>query len=455
MKEDKNIDIDIKKFLEENENIEVPKGISEGINNTLEYINKNNSKKYNYKRKLVVASIIGTLIITAPFVTKAAIEKLYKYIPGEGNVMKVEGKLYILEDSITKQKGNSDITLSGVVFNEEVGEIEVKVEGEFAEPSKHAKLTINGKSKRGEGYITSGSSDGRTPDKWIYKYTFKHKEKYNNDKMNIKISWDDGRSVDYELKLKEANSSSNYKRLGVTDTKLNVGITGFVKERKNTLDINLTNDIRSNNEGIYYGMFGYPTDDWSLNLAQDDIITLTDARGSVVKGILIEHEDRNNHFRFDIEDLIKPYTINVPSISILTRGEVSISDEIELNVEGDLIETNINKTIEMNVIDELYKSGNTKVRLIKGMKDGNRYNIDLEYINDESNPINMEWISIIPSGNSIKNEEWFETGTSGSILEENRWEISFDLPYPNENKLYIKLKDNSYKIEGNWNLVIE
>lgn len=454
MKEDKNIDIEIKKMLEENDNIVVPKEISEGIDNTLEYINKNN-KKHNYKRKLAIASTIGILLITAPFVAKASIEKLYKYIPGEGNVMAVEGKLYILEESITKQKGNADITLTGVVFNEEAKEIEVKVEGEFAEPNESANITINGKNKLGKGYITYGSSDGREPDKWIYKYTFKYKEKYNDDDMNIKISWDDGRSVDYDVKLKEANSNSDYKNLGVTDTNLGISITGFVDEKENILDINFVNDIKPINEGIYYGMIGYPIDDWSLNRETEGIITLTDANGKVAKGKLIRHEDRENHFRFDISDLVKPYSINIPSISVLTRGEVATSDEIELDIEANLVETYINKIVELEFIDDLYKYGNNEVKLIKGVKDGNRYTIELEYIYDETNPIKIEWISMVPSGKSIKEEEWFDTGTSASAIGENRVQISFELPYQNDNKLYIKLKDNAYKIEGNWNLVIE
>lgn len=454
MKEDKNIDIDIKKMLEENDNIVVPKEISEGIDSTLEYINKNN-KKHNYKRKLAIASTIGILLITAPFVAKASIEKLYKYIPGEGNVMAAEGKLYILEESITKQKGNADITLSGVVFNEEANEIEVKVEGEFAEPNKHAKINVNGKSKLGEGYITSGSSGGREPDKWIYKYTFKYKEKYNDDNINIEVSWDDGRSVDYDIKLKEAKSNSDYKDLGITDTKLNIGITGFVKEKENVLDVNFVSDIRPTNEGLYYGMIEYPTDDWSLNRETEGIITLTDSQGKVVKGKLIRHEDRENHFRFDTSGLVKPYTINIPHINILTRGEVAISDEIELNIESYMVETNINKVIELKDIDDLYKYGNKKVKLIKGVKNGNIYNIELEYIYDKTNPIKIEWISMVPSGKSIKEEEWFDSGTSTSYIDENKVQISFELPYENDNKLYIKLKDNAYAIEGNWNLVIE
>ena len=49
----------------------------------------------------------------------------------------------------------------------------------------------------------------------------------------------------------------------------------------------------------------------------------------------------------------------------------------------------------------------------------------------------------------------FEGGLSGNISKEGNRTITFKLPYPDSDKLFIKVLGNEYRIKGPWNINIE
>lgn len=458
---DKNnkLDIEINKFLREKDNLEVPVEIIKGIDDTLKSINeKRQSKKIN--RELMIASIIGLIVITsAPFIVKAYINQNYKYIPGSGMVTTDDGLKYILERPIYQKLNKStDITLRDININEANNEISVKVEGEFYEPSEISTIEIGNRKKVSRGYIsTSTSGDGRA-DNWVYECTFKYYKKYKNDNIKFTMKWESGESVEFNTKLIEVKSKSDIKSLGVTDTKCNMTITAMIEEGKNKLDVNFINNRDIKNELTFYGQEINERDVYS-NYArkQKDVIKLIDSNGKFAVGAFIEHPERYNHFRFDTTNLKKPYKIIIPEISTFALNEKIKSEELQLDIESDNVETTINKIVKLKTNSNLFKNANDKVKLIKGIKENDNYNIYIQKLNEQKNPMKIESIYIRPSGESIKDvkADFFEGGLSVGAEDENLYSYTFKLPYPKSDKLYIKLEGNRYNIKGNWSFTIE
>ncbi|MEG2983278.1 MAG: hypothetical protein RR835_01170 [Peptostreptococcaceae bacterium] len=112
------LDLEIKKFIENEDDVKVPREISKGIDDALNYIKTRNKNK-KMKKRFMVASTIALLILTVPFIVTAYINKNYKYIPGSGVVSSEDGLNYVLESPISQNVDEvMDITLRKININE-------------------------------------------------------------------------------------------------------------------------------------------------------------------------------------------------------------------------------------------------------------------------------------------------------------------------------------------------
>lgn len=453
------LDLEIKKFIENEDDVKVPREISKGIDDALNYIKTRNKNK-KMKKRFMVASTIALLILTVPFIVTAYINKNYKYIPGSGVVSSEDGLNYVLESPISQNVDEvMDITLRKININEYKNQITVKVEGEYYEPKNVSEIKIGNKKKALIGNVVESSSgDGRL-DKWIYEAKFNYYRKYKNENIKFIMNWDSGKSVEFNSKLIESESESDIKKLGTTDNKCNIPITMISQEKGNILDVNFINNADLKNELTFYGQqISKKEVNSDYARKQMDVVKLTDDNGDFMIGEFVEHLDRNNHFRFDITDMKKPYTITIPEITMFARFENVRSEELELKIDDYNVETTFNKELELNTSDGLYKNTNNKIKLIKGIKDyENNYTIYVKMINEDKNPMKIQSVYVRPSGESIKvvEEDFFEGGVSGAIESDNSYSYTFKLPYPDSDKLYIKFEVSDYKIEGKWSFKLE
>jgi hypothetical protein len=385
--------------------------------------------------------------------------KNYKYIFGSGVVSSEEGLKYILKRPIDKNLDKvTKITLSDININEVKNEIKVKVEGEFCEPNEISKIEIGNRKKSARGYVVASTSGNSGANKWVYECTFKYYKKYKHDNIKFTMNWENGDTIEFNTKLVEVKSESDVKKLGITDTKCNTTINAMIEEKGNILDVNFINIKDLKSELTFFGQEIRQRDvnsDYARK--QKDVVKLTDSDKKFTVGAYIEHPERSNHFKFDTTNLKKPYAITIPEISVFTRDENIISEEIELNIESDNVETTINKLVEFKTSSYIYKNANNKVKLIKGIRDGDKYTLYIQNLNNDKNPMKIESVYIKPSGDSIKdvNADFFEGGISGGVEDENVHSYTFKLPYPKTNKLFIKLEINRYKIAGNWSFTVD
>ena len=116
----------------------------------------------------------------------------------------------------------------------------------------------------------------------------------------------------------------------------------------------------------------------------------------------------------------------------------------------------INKEIELEIKNDILKDSNKNVKIISVLREDEMYNIELQFLNNDKEKIQITNGVVVPAGESISKEAegWFEGGFSGGMTESGMiW--TFKLPYPQADKLYIKVLGREYKIHGSWNISIE
>ena len=111
----------------------------------------------------------------------------------------------------------------------------------------------------------------------------------------------------------------------------------------------------------------------------------------------------------------------------------------------------------INTKDEMFKDANSEVNIISIQRDGENYTIELDYPDNKDRDVKMLDCVVVPAGKSIKSqgEEWFEGGLSGSISKDGNRTITFKLPYPYSDKLFVKVLGNEYKVKGPWSIKIQ
>lgn len=452
---DKNLDAKIKEILQEKDDIVVPINITKGIDKTLQSLS---NRKSSNKKKIIVVASVALLLIVTPLGVKAVKDIFYTYIPSTGNIVSTDNVIYLLDNPINKRVGNRKVTLNEVSYDKESKTIIVSVQGNGQLPSNKAIIKINKDTIKSNTSNINKLDDTSVNASWGGSYFFEYNKQYNENNIKLELTLDNGSKAEFNCKLSKAKQVNNINELGPSAINKNIEITAILEEEDNKLDVTFLNNLPQDMISVNYGKAPYPIND-DLDKTDDGIITLKDNNGNVLKAKLAEDTDllAYNRFYIDTKNLKKPFTIEIPYIQIITHKNLNSSDIIELPIPNNDEKININKTIMINTKDEMFKDANSEVNIISIQRDGENYTIELDYPDNKDREVKMLDCVVVPAGKSItsQGEEWFEGGLSGNISKDGNRTITFKLPYPDSNKLFIKVLGNEYKIKGPWNINIE
>ena len=452
---DKKLDAKIKQILQENDDIVVPRNISKGIDETLKSLS--NKKTINKKKVIAAASVIIFLSIT-PLGIKALKDMFYTYIPSTGNIISTDSTIYLLEKTINKKIGSRKVTLKELSYDPKNKMIIVSVEGNGQLPSNDATIKINKYKLKSSTCNITKLYDTRSYASWSGNYFFEYDKKYNEKNVELEFTLDNGNKAIFNCKLSKAKQVNNISELGYSAFNKNIEITAIVDEENNKLYVTLLDNLHKENMEVNYGSSTYPTN-YDLDRTIEGIITLKDRDGNISKGKLAEGTDllTDNRYCIDITNLKKPFTLEIPSISIVIPEGLNSSDIVELPIPTNEDKININKNIMINNKDEMFIKGNSHVNIVSIQRDGEYYTIELNYPDNKDREVKMLECVVVPAGNSIttEGENWFEDGLSGNISKDGNRTITFKLPALNDDKLFIKVLGSEYEIKGPWKISID
>lgn len=452
---DKKLDAKIKQILQENDDIVVPRNISKGIDETLKSLS--NKKTINKKKVIAAASVIIFLSITPPGI-KALKDMFYTYIPSTGNIISTYSTIYLLEKTINKKIGSRKVTLKELSYDQKNKMIIVSVEGNGQLPSNEATIKINKYKLKSSTCNITKLYDTRSYASWSGNYFFEYDKKYNEKNVELEFTLDNGNKAIFNCKLSKAKQVNNISELGYSTFNKNIEITAIVDEENNKLYVTLLDNLPKENMVVNYGASPYPTN-YDLDRTIEGIITLKDRDGNISKGKLAEGTDllTDNRYCIDITNLKKPFTLEIPSISIVIPEGLNSSDIVELPIPTNEDKININKNIMINNKDEMFIKANSHVNIVSIQRDGEYYTIELNYPDNEDREVKMLECVVVPAGNSIttEGENWFEDGLSGNISKDGNRTITFKLPKQNDDKLFIKVLGSEYEIKGPWKISID
>ena len=452
---DEKLDAKIKQILQENDDIVVPRNISKGIDETLKSLS--NKKTINKKKVIAAASVIIFLSIT-PLGIKALKDMFYTYIPSTGNIISTDSTIYLLEKTINKKIGSRKVTLKELSYDPKNKMIIVSVEGNGQLPSNEATIKINKYKLKSSTCNITKLYDTRSYASWSGNYCFEYDKKYNEKNVELEFTLDNGNKAIFNCKLSKAKQVNNISELGYSAFNKNIEITAIVDEENNKLYVTLLDNLPKENMVVNYGASPYPTN-YDLDRTIEGIITLKDRDGNISKGKLAEGTDllTDNRYCIDITNLKKPFTLEIPSISIVIPEGLNSSDIVELPIPTNEDKININKNIMINNKDEMFIKANSHVNIVSIQRDGEYYTIELNYPDNEDREVKMLECVVVPAGNSIttEGENWFEDGLSGNISKDGNRTITFKLPALNDDKLFIKVLGSEYEIKGPWKISID
>ena len=452
---DKKLDAKIKQILQENDDIVVPKNIYKGIDETLKSLS--NKKTINKKKVIAAASVIISITIT-PLGIRALKDMFYTYIPSTGNIISTDSTIYLLEKTINKKIGSRKVTLKELSYDQKNKMIIVSVEGNGQLPSNEATIKINKYKLKSSTCNITKIYDTSSYASWRGNYFFEYDKKYNEKNVELEFTLDNGNKAIFNCKLSKAKQVNNISELGYSAFNKNIEITAIVDEENNKLYVTLLDNLPKENMVVNYGASPYPTN-YDLDRTIEGIITLKDRDGNISKGKLAEGTDllTDNRYCIDITNLKKPFTLEIPSISIVIPEGLNSSDIVELPIPTNEDKININKNIMINNKDEMFIKANSHVNIVSIQRDGEYYTIELNYPDNEDREVKMLECVVVPAGNSIttEGENWFEDGLSGNISKDGNRTITFKLPKQNDDKLFIKVLGSEYEIKGPWKISID
>ena len=452
---DKKLDAKIKQILQENDDIVVPKKIYKGIDETLKSLS--NKKTINKKKVIAAASVIISITIT-PLGIRALKDMFYTYIPSTGNIISTDSTIYLLEKTINKNIGSRKVTLKELSYDQKNKMIIVSVEGNGQLPSNEATIKINKYKLKSSTCNITKIYDTSSYASWRGNYFFEYDKKYNEKNVELEFTLDNGNKAIFNCKLSKAKQVNNISELGYSAFNKNIEITAIVDEENNKLYVTLLDNLPKENMVVNYGASPYPAN-YDLDRTIEGIITLKDRDGNISKGKLAEGTDllTDNRYCIDITNLKKPFTLEIPSISIVIPEGLNSSDIVELPIPTNEDKININKNIMINNKDEMFIKANSHVNIVSIQRDGEYYTIELNYPDNEDREVKMLECVVVPAGNSIttEGENWFEDGLSGNISKDGNRTITFKLPKQNDDKLFIKVLGSEYEIKGPWKISID
>ncbi|MEF9990701.1 MAG: hypothetical protein RRZ84_02270 [Romboutsia sp.] len=406
-------------------------------------INSKDKRKLNYKKRIgIVASIVIVLAVGTP-VAKAIIDKMYSYIPGEGAILNNGSGVYVIDNPIEKEVDGNILKLESLTIDTINNTIYTRVNGNESKPTKEASIKIGGKIIN-----TDNRSLGWGGETWLLGHVFTENFDYDENSLVVySIKLENGNNVDFEAHLKNAKSVSSYSELGPTNTKENISITAIIKEEENNLDVNFLSLVEGLNADVrYYGKENY-IDKFSTG------VVLRDVNGKTVNGELIHHGDRANNFNFDISNLTKPYTIEIPQVGINIYGTTyPTTVKVDLPKKGKL---DINKDIELKD-DNKYLSKNNIVSIVNIVKNQNNiYELKLHFPKNKDSNIKISNIGIRAT-RSLFNIKRDFSGYGSIIGEYSIVEtISIEPDDKNTKTLEFEITPHEYIVEGNWSITIE
>lgn len=408
--------------------------------------NKNIANKKNgiYKKILLsVASLVLVLVLGTP-VVKAVIEKSYNYVPGQEQLFQSEGNIYVLESPITKVVNGQSITLENITMDIKNKSIYTKTEGTGLEPKE-------------EGYINVGEYEGSTKlysiagggENWSLGHKFDGDFTYTEgEKIIYTLVLSNEEKVSFEVNLKKSTGVVDYSKLGPADDKEDISIVAIFNEKDNILDVNLTSTIKGSGAQIKSYGREFVGDEYETG------VQLKDVNGKIVKGKLIHHGDRANHFEFDTQDLVKPYTIEVPKVTVSIFGVMEDDGTVKLELPNKGMK-DVNKIV--NIKGDNYlgmeKNNTIKITTIEKIEDDS-YKIDFDFQQNENNRVKIKEITLDPKVGGLLNRKDF-SGWSNDI-DEGEITRSIIVYVDNKNKktLEFKVRPSDFIVEGNWKIQI-
>ena len=382
---------------------------------------KNKSPRKNkIKGGIIAASIILCIILSgfSPFGQKALAEiaeKLY-FIPGLGKaVVNKEADIYILPSHIQFSHKGSNITISSITKDNTNMTINMYANN----PLQLSKLTIEDES--GNQYTNFMASTG-IGDNWIGTYNFSN---IPNEVNNFKILLSD--TVKIPIKLKMAESYSDFQSMGPTDIKNNFGITLVYQYLADKIQFNLIQHQSQNKHVYLYGksdIEGHNHINVLINDDKDKSYTLNHPTSYM--GTLSE-------FSFTPDNNSVNYTVHVPEITL----KYAAANEIILPMPAEG-ETSVNKTIEMNGFP---------LKITRILREGNKVKVFVDTNFNEDKPENLSTISLDMNAMSLNMYKW--NFTNQITTESYEFNIN-----PKDKKLKIKFSEMYTIMKGPWTFEI-
>lgn len=475
------LDFDFDKLVEES-NLE-EKDIDNIKIKTYEKIGISNVKKYKYKKLVSLIASIALVIVLGGTMAIAIANQLYKYDSSSGRIIKSETPIYILKEPITKNINGGKVTLKSFVVNprNQSFESEEEVTNIVDYAYRKNELKVNGKDILNEDYEKKDKTEGVSND-WskgnvgIYDYKKGDKVVYS---LVLKDQSGNISSVDFDIELVEANSIEEYNKYLPKDTNYGITMSAISKEEKNTLYIDLMAIPEKDNLEFEVESYGNYT-----KTNNKTGIYLVDAKGKEVEAKPLEEDNEVNKFKFDIENLQKPFKIKVDNLNIYC------SDLKYTNVTLPSLKVDehkrIDKVIDIEDKNNILTKESSKVliqRIERTQSDGkDNYNLIVDYIDNDNSNIKLMGISVEPRISIFQSIKKFikslsymidtikyenekspltcelSISSSSTVYEDGlSRDITVSTPYSNKKskKAKLKISGSNYLVEGNWEILIE
>ena len=376
----------------------------------------------------------------------------YKLNLSNGQLIKSESPIYILEKPMSKKVNGAKITLTSFVVNTQDKDFVANEEIENLKGYKYIKheMRVNGDEILKDEYDKI--------DVYSWSNSYGRPYEYNKDdeivfSILLKDELNKVTKIDYNIELVEATSMEQYNKYLPNDTNNKVTVSAIIKEENNIMYIDLKAIPSVDNFDFQVDSFG------NYNVINNKTnIFLIDNNGKKVE-VQPEIKDRSGtNFKVNIENLQKPFTLELGQINVsvddLNSKKVKLPS-LELNETN-----NINKVIDIsdskNIISE--KSSKVLIKNIKRINSNgeNAYNIKIDYPDNENSFIKIRSLNI---EHIISPLTLFKLSISGMSQASSKDNICRNatvyLSKNKKKKVYFEISGGEYFIEGKWKLKID
>lgn len=406
---------------------------------SIEKLNLLENHKKNYKNIIKnTCAAIAIIVFIFP-VIMLLIENSYSYTPEVNNLGLIEGGYFVLDKSISKEIDEQNLELKSFIWSNNEDMIYITVEGDGTNKIVDGIISVNDKNIHSNSYAISNSSE-----KWSLGQRFFTDIDYNEgDNIRYIIRQSDGKEVEFDLNLVMPEGDVDYKKLGPNNIKEGIAIIGIINEAENLLDIKFGSVVEGKEANVVCYGNEFRADEY------DSGIILKDSKGSIVKAKEVNSEDKTYHFEFDTTDLVKPYSVIIPKVTLEVNNTSNKYEVIKVKLpkEGS---NQINKEIKLSGSNYIGMFNNKIVNITNINKVGNNsYELNLDFPQNKDNKINISSVSMIPVSSIWKPKNDFD-GYSESLDANSILKKIIIEPKNNEDTLRFILQPNHYIVEGNW-----